>query len=85
MTDVAVTSPVASDAIEVYLRHIKPLPAAERLRLLAMIAEDLADQRIAFEDEAEVRVTDFHGLARDAAAGMDAQAYVNQLRAEWDH
>ena len=68
---------------ELYARHIKPLPAEERLRLLALMARDLAagDGRV---PEDEVSLLELEGLGAELWQGVDAQEYVNELRAEWD-
>ncbi|MBI3946162.1 MAG: hypothetical protein HY321_09610 [Armatimonadetes bacterium] len=67
---------------EIYERHIKPLPAADRLRLLALTARELADSAA----EAPKRsLLELEGLGSHIWEGIDAQEYVNELRKEWDH
>jgi len=69
---------------ELYTRHIKPLLPAERLRLLAMIADDLA--QASGDDEAhEHSLLELEGLGEELRQGVDAQEYVRELRREWDH
>lgn len=70
--------------IELYERHIRALPAAERLRLLALIAGDLADETEQPEDARLHDVMEFHGAGRASGDAGDAQQFVNELRAEWD-
>jgi len=71
---------------EVYERHVKPLPPAERLRLVALTAEDLASESTAPPEEPRKRsIMELHGLGAEIWEGMDAQEYVNELRKEWDH
>lgn len=75
------------DLDELYARHVKPLPPEDRLRLLAVIARDLAADQ-------EGRQLHQHGRARsllepegvgaDLWADVEAQDYVRELRAEWD-
>jgi len=70
---------------EIFKRHIKPLPQLERLRLLAMIAEDLTNQP-PVEDGAE-GVYDWmalRGIAPGLLAGEDAQHWVSRTRRESD-
>lgn len=67
----------------VYDRHIRALSANEKLRLAALILEDLADNRDG--DARQYSVLDFYGAAADNPIGMDAQEYVNRMRDEWDH
>lgn len=74
----------ALSADEVYERHIKPLPPRERLRLLARVAQDLAETG-AGEQPRRRSILEFEGVGADNLIGMDAQEYVNELRREWDH
>jgi hypothetical protein len=69
---------------EIYEQHIKPLTPAQRLRLLAMVAQDLA---AAQPEDAPPRrsLLELEGLGAEIWQGIDAQQYVNELRAEWDH
>lgn len=68
---------------EMYRQSILPLPPAERLRLLARIAEDLSlAQSI---DRAQPHsLLELDGLGADIWQGVDAQRYVDGLRGEWD-
>jgi hypothetical protein len=70
---------------EIYERHIKPLPAAERLRLLAVMAQDLAEQSADASGQAKRSIMELHGLGAEIWQGIDAQEYVDALRQEWDH
>ena len=76
---------MATQAEEIYERHIKPLPVAERLRLLEMTARDLASQSATETGGPRHSIMELHGLGKEIWAGIDAQTYVNTLRAEWDH
>ena len=64
---------------KLYAEQIRPLPAAERLRLLAVIARDLAP-----EAEQTRSILELEGLGAEIWQGVDAQQYVAELRAEWD-
>ena len=70
---------------EIYERHVKPLPAAERLRLVEIMARDLATQSTVSADQPKRSIMELHGLGKEIWEGIDAQAYVDSLRAEWDH
>jgi hypothetical protein len=70
---------------DIYERHIKPLPPAERLRLLAIVAQDLATQPIEVAVQPQRSIMELHGLGKELWEGIDAQEYVNELRREWDH
>ena len=69
---------------DIYERHIRPLSAQQRLRLLALIAEDLAEEAGMPTSEKLHDVMEFHGVGRGSWDGSDAQEFVNELRAEWD-
>ncbi|HET8627927.1 MAG TPA: hypothetical protein VFL91_10935 [Thermomicrobiales bacterium] len=69
---------------ELYERQIKPRPASERLRLLAMIARDLAGSAAAHKPH-ERSLLELEGLGAELWQGIDAQEYVRKLREEWDH
>lgn len=71
-------------AEEVYEQHVKALPLAERLKLLALTAQDLAGASVTTEQQPERRIMDLHGLGREIWKDVDPQAYVNELRSEWD-
>lgn len=75
----------ALTAEQVYEQHVKPLPTAQRLRLVALTAEDLSRQSVEHSDRARQSIMELHGLGREIWKGMDAQEYVNELRKEWDH
>jgi len=69
---------------ELYEQQIKPRPKEERLRLLAMIAQDLAAE-VKQEQKPKHSIMELHGLGAEIWQGIDAQEYVNELRKEWDH
>ncbi|MGB8507424.1 MAG: hypothetical protein WCD76_03385 [Pyrinomonadaceae bacterium] len=66
---------------ELYLRHVKPLPPGQRLRLLEKIAQDLADDAASRPVRS---VLELHGLGKEIWEDVDPQMYVNKLRDEWD-
>ncbi|MFA0736055.1 MAG: hypothetical protein LASZOEIN_002425 [Candidatus Fervidibacter sp.] len=69
---------------ELYEQQIKPRPLSERLRLLAMIAQDLAAETKE-EEKPKHSLMELEGLGAEIWQGIDAQEYVNELRREWDH
>jgi hypothetical protein len=72
-----------SKADELYEQLVKPLPTSERLRLVELIARDLA---AATHDLPRQRsLLELEGLGAEIWKGIDAQEYVNELRKEWDH
>ena len=69
---------------DLYARHIRPLPPADRLRLLALLAHDLAAVE-AGDQPRERSLLELEGLGAELWNGVDAQEYVRELREEWDH
>jgi hypothetical protein len=63
-----------------YDRHIRELSQAERLRLLALLASDLA-RDAERGDQLERDIMELDGLGKEVWKGIDAQAYVERLRA----
>ena len=72
-----------SRAEDVYRQHIQSLPPSERLRLLALLAEDAA-LTAAEITKPEHSIMELHGLGAEIWSGVDAQQYVDELRNEWD-
>lgn len=68
---------------EIYDRHIRSLPAAERLHLLALVAQGLASER-GGGHETKRNIMDLHGLGKEIWGEIDPQEYVDELREEWD-
>lgn len=68
---------------ELYEHHIASRPAEEQLRLIQLIAQQLAqDPRL--QSEKRRSILELEGLGEEIWKGIDAQDYVNQLRDEWD-
>jgi phage terminase Nu1 subunit (DNA packaging protein) len=63
----------------------KPLTRDEQLRLLAKMAEELANGKEENKLSEKRSIMELHGLGAEIWEGVDAQEYVNQLRNEWDH
>lgn len=74
---------MATNAAEIYEEYIRGLPTGERIRLLALIADDLASERAATEKPPRHSLLDLHGLGKGVWEGVDAQEYVNRLRDGW--
>jgi hypothetical protein len=70
-------------AEQLYEQQIKLLPTAERLRLVAIIAHDLATTTMT-EEPRQRSLLELEGLGAELWEGIDAQEYVNELRKEWD-
>ena len=69
---------------ELYAKYIKPLPLVERLRLVELIARDTV-QAEDLVTTPQYDIMQLHGLGAEIWEGIDAQAYVDTLRNEWDH
>jgi hypothetical protein len=70
---------------ELYERHIKPLPPAERMRLIALTAQGLSQPALVAGEPPKRSIMELHGLGAEIWEGIDTQEYVRQLRDEWDH
>jgi hypothetical protein len=68
---------------EIYERHIRALSAAQRLKLVELIAGELAAERSTGPNRSKPHLKDMRGLGRGVWEGIDAQEYVNRLRDEW--
>jgi len=68
---------------EIYDQHIKPLPMAERLRLIEMTAHDLMEQLVE-EPPKRHDWMSVRGIAPDLLEGEDAQVWVSKTRREAD-
>jgi hypothetical protein len=69
---------------ELYEQHIRPLSVAERLRLLAMVADDLVQLVPESDKKPKRNIMELGGLGAEIWKGVDAQEYVNELRSEWN-
>ena len=75
---------IAKRVEQIYERQIKALPTEEQLQLLTLVAQGLASSETG-KVEKKHSVLEFAGAGASDPIGMDAQEYVNMLRAEWDH
>lgn len=64
---------------DLYQEQIRPLPVADRLQLIARIAEDLASGA----PSTKRRITELCGLGKEIWQDVDAQQYIDNLRSEW--
>ncbi len=66
---------------EIYQQYVKPLPNNEKLRLIAKVSSDMAEN----ENEKPKRsLLELEGLGKEIWEGIDAQEYVDELRNEWE-
>ena len=65
---------------ELYVQRIRHLPVVERLQLISRIAEDL----VVNEPGHTRRITELRGLGKEIWRDIDGQAYVDELRDEWE-
>lgn len=71
---------MAATTSEIYERYIRWLPAAERVKLVAMIASELAPECEVLPERPKHKLTELQGLGKEIWEGIDAQEYVNRLR-----
>ena len=71
-----------TDARELYEEHVKQMPPAERLRLVELIAHEMATSE---KPRGERSLLELEGLGAEIWQDVDAQEYVNNLRQEWDN
>ena len=69
---------------EIYNQHIKPLPVAERLRLIEITAHDLAARPTESEPLKRHDWMSVRGIAPNLLDGEDAQEWVSRTRREVD-
>ena len=69
---------------DIYEQHIKPLPEAEQLRLVALIVHQLATTAT-HTPLLQRSLLELEGLGAEMWQGIEAQQYVDELRREWDH
>lgn len=63
---------------DIYERHIKLLPASEKLQLLALVARELAAQS---SDEVTMSsIMELHGLGKEIWESIEPDEYVDNLR-----
>ncbi len=69
----------------IYQQHIKPLSHDEQLKLLAKMAEELANEKKENAPPKKRSLLELEGLGAEIWEDVDAQEYVNELRNEWEH
>ena len=66
---------------QLYEEQIRHLTPEQKLRLIALIAQELAEDS---PKRPRRSIMELHGLGAEIWQGIDAQEYVEQLRSEWD-
>ncbi|MCG3195597.1 MAG: hypothetical protein GHCLOJNM_00063 [bacterium] len=69
---------------QIYLDHIEPLARAERQELLSLLERELRGEPHAGRAGEKHSILELEGLGSEVWGGIDAQEYVDRLRAEWD-
>ena len=70
---------------QLYHRHIKVKPVAEQLELISLISKELIGKKSGPGDQKRRSLLELEGLGAEIWKGIDAQAYVDDLRNEWNH
>jgi hypothetical protein len=75
----------ADRAERLYELQVKALSPNERLRLLALLARDLAASTLVPTETSPGRssILDLHELGRQIWEGVAVESYVSELRDEW--
>lgn len=76
---------VAPNVQDLYDRHVRPLSPDARLRLVELIAKDMAAEAADARNRPKRSLLELEGVGKELWQGKDAQQYVNELRSEWDH
>lgn len=71
-------------SIEAIIEEIRVLPIDERKRLIALIVDTLTESTADVQPKRKRSILEFEGVGAEMWQGIDAQAYVNRLRDEWD-
>ncbi len=69
---------------QIYSHHIQPLAREERLELLALMARELTPDPNGTGPVTKYSILELEGLGSEIWGGIDAQDYVDRLRAEWE-
>lgn len=79
---------------KLYQDHIQMLSAGEQLRLITLVAQSLSKSALpqakveskqhTTHSTKQYSIMELHGLGAEVWQGIDAQAYVDELRNEWD-
>jgi len=67
-----------------YEQHVRSLSDQEQLRLVERIVQGIAEHH-EYGEAASRDIMELHGRGADVWQGVDAGAYVEELRKEWDH
>ncbi len=74
---------MTDDVIHVYEQHVRPLSDAKQLQLVGRIVDSITRQQQAGATTPR-NVMELHGKGAELWQGVDAAAYVDELRSEWD-
>ncbi len=69
---------------QLYEEHVRRLSDKEQLRLVERIVQGIAEHH-GDRDARPRDIMELHGKGADVWDGVDAGAYVEELRREWDH
>lgn len=73
---------------QIYQQWIQPLSFQQQLALINTITQRLMqalpEESSTSTIDASVNIMNLHGLGAEIWRGIDAQAYVHQLRDEWE-
>jgi hypothetical protein len=70
--------------LEMIIEEIRTLPVRERKRLIGMIVDTLPEETSAPAPRKH-NILEFEGVGADMWRGVDVQAYLDEMRNEWDN
>lgn len=72
-------------SLEMLLEEIRAIPVDDRKKLIGMIIDTLTeDVPVEQPVRGERSILELSGLGAEIWQGIDAQAYIRQMRDEWD-
>lgn len=75
---------IAISVEQLYHTYIEPIPAADQLRLIALMNKGLTRDSTSQPATKTHSLLELEGLGAEIWNGIDAQEYVNALRDEWE-
>jgi hypothetical protein len=75
---------MSTDVDRLYEQHVRPLSGSDQLRLVGRIVDGIAGQDDGGQKPRR-DIMDLHGNGAELWRGVDAAAYVDEMRREWDH
>lgn len=76
---------MSMQAVEkLYHTYIESIPVSEQLQLISVISRHLSEDAVGRKPEKTRSLLELEGLGAEIWQGVDAQAYIDELRDEWE-